>query len=148
MGFKPGQSGNPGGRHKLPAALSGVIFLRPTEVAALISKYIRLPFAALQEAIDKPGLPALEAAIAQQVLKAAQSGNIKALEFLLNYAGCQPSAQMQISVPNEAQISLENMTTSELLDVVRKTLPAARDLPGVQPNEVIVESVGKDEGKE
>jgi N-acetylglucosamine kinase-like BadF-type ATPase len=104
------------------------------ELRALLSKYVRMPFEALTEAIEKDGIPAIEAAIAQQVLKAAQKGDAKAFQFLLDYAGCRPETGVTIA-ESPAQLALDSMTTAELLDVVRKTLPAAADLPDIKPTE-------------
>lgn len=129
--FQPGQSGNPGGGWAVPAALRGVRLLGKGELRALMSKFLRMDARALQIEIDKTDVPALEAAIAQQVLKAAQKGDAKAFQFLLDYAGCRPDTGVSIG-QSDATLALDNMSTSELLDVVRKSLPAAQDLPEIK----------------
>lgn len=140
--FKPGVSGNPGGRHKVPVELRGINAVSPAEVRLVISKFMRMGFPALREAINGNQLSALDAAIANQAMKAA-CGSEKSLLLLFERLLGRPDQMVQIE---SGKIELESMSTAELLDVVRKSLPAARDLPGALPD--VLESVGESDGKE
>ena len=126
MTFKPGVSGNPSGRPLLPPELRAIRGMTHSEVAHLIAKLARMAIPALREAIQDKGTPALEVALAQQWLKAAANGDVKALAMVLQYSIGTPKPGVE---PDPTKLLLERMSVPELLDYVRKSLPAAQDLP-------------------
>lgn len=127
MTFKPGQSGNPGGRHRLPDKLRAIVPLSREEANRIISKYLRMTHEQIQEAIKDKSIPALEAAWCQQIAQAAYKGDGKALDRVMLWTLGPPREPVEDSSNNK--VLLEKMTTAELLDVVRKSIPAAQDLP-------------------
>lgn len=123
--WKPGVSGNPGGRTKLPEGLRGVAGVTAEEIRLIISKMARMCPADLLEAIVRPGVTALEAMWAHQIVKAATKGDNRSLELIMSRLIGPAAIPDQASAPNP----LAGKTQAELLDIIRKTLPAARDLP-------------------
>jgi len=122
MVFKPGQSGNPGGMHKLPESLRGIAILAPREIVRIIAKYARMTHSELQVAIQCKDIPAIEAAWAQQIVQAAYKGDGKALERVMLWAVGTPQPQ---TVEDGRLAELERMTQAQLAEYIRARLPPA-----------------------
>jgi hypothetical protein len=82
--FKPGQSGNPGGRAKLPEDIKEARKLNQIELERVINKYLYLDHADFEAEIKRPGVPMLELMLASIVKAAAQKGDQLRLDFILN----------------------------------------------------------------
>lgn len=132
MPFKPGQSGNPGGQPKIPDELRGIRLIKPAIVHRVLAKFAAQTISELREASLNPELPAMDKIWIRQILLAAD-GDGKAVDRLMLWAVGAPTTP--VDEKTGSQIALDNMTTAELLDVVRKSLPAARDLPDATPGE-------------
>lgn len=120
--FKPGQSGNPGGMPRLPESLRGIAVLHAREIVRIIAKYARMTHSDLQVAIEDPGVPAIEAAWAQQIVRAAYKGDGKALERIMLWAVGTPQPQ---PVEDGRLAELEAMSQSQLAEYIRARLPPA-----------------------
>lgn len=82
--FKPGQSGNPGGRPKLPEDIKEARKLNQVELERIINKYLAMDREAVKTAISAPGTPMMELMVASIVAQAAQKGDHQRLDFVLN----------------------------------------------------------------
>lgn len=88
--FKKGQSGNPGGRKRLPEDLRAFEPLTREECNRLIAKYARMTKAGLTAAIQSVEIPMLELTIASILAQAAKGGDYSRLSFLLDRAIGRP----------------------------------------------------------
>lgn len=82
--FKPGQSGNPGGRPKLPDDIKEARKLNQVELERIVNKYLYMDREAVKAAISSPGTPMMELMVASIVAQAAQKGDHLRLDFVLN----------------------------------------------------------------
>lgn len=102
--WKPGQSGNPGGRPKLPAALRAVKEFTSEEIRRLISKYMRLSKGELSKVINdkavSDGLPMFEAMVCSILVNAYKTGDFSKLDFLLNRAGHRQRTETEVHQHN------------------------------------------------
>lgn len=86
--FKKGQSGNPGGRPKLPKHLRKVKDWVPLEMRRTIIMYLRMSKAKLEALLkESHKLPMFEALIASIIANAYKTGDLAKFEFLLNRSG-------------------------------------------------------------
>lgn len=82
--FKPGQSGNPGGRPKLPDDIKEARKLNQHELERIINKYLAMSRDQVKESISSPTTPMMELMVASIVAQAAQKGDHQRLDFVLN----------------------------------------------------------------
>lgn len=82
--FKPGQSGNPGGRPKMPADIREARRVTQIELERIINKYTSYTRQEMKDAIADPNTSMFEIMIASIIGQAAQKGDQTRLEFLLN----------------------------------------------------------------
>lgn len=81
--FKPGQSGNPGGKPKVPDDILKARKLNQIELERVVNKYLWLQRDEVQAAIKDPATPMMELMVASIVAQAAQKGDQVRLEFIL-----------------------------------------------------------------
>ncbi len=81
--FKPGQSGNPGGRPKLPADIAEARKLNQHELERVINQYIWMTKDELKAAAKAPTTTVMELMIASIVASAIEKGDQMRLEFIL-----------------------------------------------------------------
>lgn len=82
--FKPGQSGNPGGKVKLPEDIKEARKLNQVELERIINKYLAMDRGAVKAAISSESTPMMELMVASIVAQAAQKGDHQRLDFVLN----------------------------------------------------------------
>ena len=82
--FKPGQSGNPGGRPKVPGDILEARKLNQAELERIINKYLYMDRESVKAAISSPTTPMMELMVASIVAQAAQKGDQQRLDFVLN----------------------------------------------------------------
>lgn len=121
--WKPGVSGNPGGRPKLPEALRGIHSLSQLEVTKIVSKYARMNHAELVAVTEGRAAPMLELAIAQIFVQSAKYGDHQRLSFLLDRAIGKVPAVDLTDEETEARRELQGMTDRELLQLVKDKIP-------------------------
>ncbi len=127
--WKPGQSGNPTGMARVPDHLRGVASLSPLEVVKIVSKYARMTRAELQVAATNPDTPMLEVAIASVFAQSAKTGDYQRLAFLLDRAVGKVPVVQETNDELEARRELQNLTTSELLQLVRDNVKDPEKVP-------------------
>jgi hypothetical protein len=77
--FKKGQSGNPGGRPKIPDSLKGIKDLDDAEMKRLISKYLRMTHELVNKIKDAMDIPMIEKVLARTMINASNHGDITKL---------------------------------------------------------------------
>lgn len=97
--FKKGQSGNPGGKVKLPEDIKQARKLNQVELERIINKYLYMDRDAVKEAISSPSTPMMELMVASIVAQAAQKGDHARLEFVLQRMIGKVKDQLEVSTP-------------------------------------------------
>jgi hypothetical protein len=82
--FKPGESGNPGGRPKLPEDVKQAKLMNRIELTRLVNRLVRMKRHELAELIKNPDASSMEIMIGTIIVKAAQQGDPTRLSFLLD----------------------------------------------------------------
>lgn len=82
--FKPGVSGNPGGRPKLPEEIKKAATLTATEFVAIASRFTKLTPNELQEELKTGLLTNLEHVVATVIRRAIIDGDYKAFDLMLS----------------------------------------------------------------
>lgn len=123
--FKPGQSGNPGGRPKLPEELKTIHAHSPVEVSRVISKYARMSFDELKEILTSKSRPVLELAVAKLFMTIIEAGDHSKLSFLLDRCIGKVPEMVETDDDSEAREELKKLSLNELLNLVQSNLPEA-----------------------
>jgi len=97
--FKPGQSGNPGGRPKLPEDVKEARQLNRVEFERIVNRHLWMTKAQLQEAIKDPAAPLIETMVGTLIAKAIQAGDHIRLEFILCRLIGKVQERIEISTP-------------------------------------------------
>jgi hypothetical protein len=123
--WKPGQSGNPGGRPRIPDELRGIQSLSQLEVCKLVSKYARMTKEELQASVQDSKTPVLEMAIASIFAQSIKQGDYTRLAFLLDRAigKVREVPEDEDADSAAARGDLKVITTEELLRFVQATSP-------------------------
>lgn len=82
--FKPGQSGNPNGRPKLPERLRGVRKLTDEEVQVTFSLYARMIVAEVRKIAECEQTPMFDAWIARGMIEGHKRGDFSNMAVLLD----------------------------------------------------------------
>lgn len=86
--FKPGTSGNPNGRPRLPDDIKAARKLNKVELERLLNRYIHMPISEIQRLLKIPiesnETPSIEVLIAKIVAEGIKRGDEKRLGFLLD----------------------------------------------------------------
>ncbi len=86
--WKPGQSGNPSGRPKLPEALRKIPEMHGDEVKRKIAGCLRMNKEQLQALLNNPDADAFALAVASILARGIKDADPSRIEYLLNRAGC------------------------------------------------------------
>lgn len=128
--WKPGQSGNPSGKPKIPEHLRAIHSLTQQEVTKIVSKYARMTLDELEAAVEARKASAVEMCVAKIFLKSMEYGDYSRLQFLLDRAiGRTPVAQ-ESDEDIAARKDLERLTDRELIQLVKEKLPALEQKNG------------------
>lgn len=82
--FKPGQSGNPEGRPRIPMDLKEAKSVNKIEFDRVLNKYMYLKAPEINAALKSDDLPMMELVVAKIVAKAFNEGDQRRLEFILD----------------------------------------------------------------
>lgn len=97
--FKPGQSGNPNGRPRIPDGLRDALALNKNILSRLINKYAQMTPAELKEVIKAGTAPSLEIIIASNLLKSATSGDGTGIGWMFDRSIGKVKDQLEVSAP-------------------------------------------------
>lgn len=123
VSWKPGQSGNPSGRPKIPEALRGIHSLTQPEVCKIISKYARMEKAELIGASENPKTSALELCIASIFVACIKTGDYTKLSFLLDRAIGKVPVIEETDEDKAARQEIQSLSNDELIRLVTEKLP-------------------------
>lgn len=93
--FKPGQSGNPNGRPKLPEDVKSLFELNKIEFARRCNHFLNLSYSQLEEIKNDPNSLVFDLMIASILLKSIQEGDDKRLSFFLDRLIGKPSHNLE-----------------------------------------------------
>lgn len=105
--WKPGQSGNPGGRPK------GIIDRRAER--AIWARVLKSPLSEIRQMADRD-ISGMEAVIAASILRAAATGEASAVSLCLERA--IGKVKEEIDLPSEGQETLEVIPEEKLLSLI------------------------------
>ncbi len=120
--WKPGQSGNPAGRTKLPDELRAIKALTVEEACRLISKYARAGHGTFQSILDDPTTPAIDACIVAIFAAGIKNGDWTRLSFLLDRAIGKVPVAIEDDEDRAARRELENLSDEELEKIIAARL--------------------------
>lgn len=120
--FQKGQTGNPGGRTKIPEHLKAIRGLTAGEVAKLISKYARMTCEELAECLENDSqMAVIDRCFIGMFEQSIRKNDYTALNFLLDRA--IGKAPIYIEGEEEKDDSISKMPTHELLQLIRNAIP-------------------------
>ena len=97
--FKPGQSGNPGGKVKIPDDIKEARKLTQLDLERVINSLLYLTKEALQAKIKDPQTPMIEMIAASIMAQAAVKGDHMRLDFILQRMIGKVKDQLEVSTP-------------------------------------------------
>jgi hypothetical protein len=112
--FKPGQSGNPGGRPKLPEDIKKARKLNQVELERAVNHLLFCTRDELQAIVKNPETPMLEVMVASIMAQAATKGDQMRLEFVLARLIGKVKDQLEVTVPTPFVIRRPSGETLEL----------------------------------
>ena len=99
--FKPGESGNPSGRPKLPPELAGIALFTKDEIQRTISKYLRCGKKELQALMKDDSISSFEGIVVSIISKAAETGDYTRLNFLFDRGGNKEKDEKTIKIEQQ-----------------------------------------------
>lgn len=97
--FKKGESGNPGGRPRLPDDLKTIQQLTADEYNRRIAKHLRMDRTELDAVLNNPATIIFDLIIAKTLQKSAEHGDINKAEYLFSRTLGKPKETMEVMQP-------------------------------------------------
>jgi len=97
--FKPGQSGNPGGKAKVPDDIKEARKLTQLDLERVINSLLYITKEALQAKIKDPQTPMIEMIAASIMAQAAVKGDHMRLDFILQRMIGKVKDQLEVTTP-------------------------------------------------
>jgi len=104
--FKPGKSGNPSGRPKLPNDVLEARKQNTTSVARILNNFMNMDMDSLKSIMNNKETPALEMMIGRIVIEAIKSGDQTRLNFILDRSIGKVIDKMEIKTPKPTLVKL------------------------------------------
>lgn len=106
--FKKGQSGNPGGRPKIPEHLRKVPLLTDQALKYTISMYFEMTCAELEKARYDKKTKSLDAAVITMIQKAINEGDYYTLDGLFNRVVGKVTDKIEHKLPEPTVVEFRN----------------------------------------
>jgi len=97
--FKPGQSGNPGGKAKVPEDILKARKLNQLELERIVNQYLWLSAAELKARVQDPATPTMELMVASVIAEAVKKGDQQRLEFILCRMIGKVTERLEVDIP-------------------------------------------------
>ena len=121
--FKPGQSGNPGGKPKQ--------LLTKEKVKGILGKFADMTRQQLQDIIQNPKSSMLEIMVASIMAKAAKDGDFSRMNFILDRSIGRVTSEDVESIVNSGTIAVTPENIAELCRLAREgSKPKPQDESG------------------
>lgn len=104
--FKPGQSGNPNGRPKLPEDLKKARRLNQIEVSRIINKFMNMSIESINQELQDSESKALEAMIGKIIIEAHKFGDYSRVNFLFDRMIGKVTEKVEHKLPKPTVIKL------------------------------------------
>lgn len=104
--FKPGTSGNPSGRPKLPEDIANARKHNSNSVARLLNAFMNMDLDSLKELMNAKTTTNLELMIGRIVIESIKSGDQTRLNFILDRSIGKVIEKMEIKVPKPTLVKL------------------------------------------
>lgn len=131
-GFKPGKSGNPLGRPRIPAELRVIRSLLPSELSRLIAKYARMPMEDIRIAAADSKLNGAESLLAEIFVRCKDKSDWSMFPFLIDRSIGKVHQNPESDEEIIRREAIENMTDEEKW----------QRLAELYPDKVVIEKVG------
>lgn len=119
--WKPGETGNPGGRPKLPEDIKAAKKLNKIELERLLNLYLTLSSEEISERMTDRTTPALEKMVGSIIQKAVDQGDQQRLTFLLDRLVGKVKDELDITViPRPVIIERSDGTEIEMTSEVKE----------------------------
>jgi hypothetical protein len=112
--FRPGESGNPRGRPKMPKEVKAIRKLSQESVELLLNKYLSMKFKDLKELIETQESDSADMLVATVIYKGITKGDHYRLDFLLNRLIGKVTDKVEVKVPRATVIHRPNGEQVEL----------------------------------
>lgn len=104
--FKPGQSGNPSGRPKLPEDIKKSRRMNQIEVARILNRFVNLSLDELKAEMNNPETRAMELMIGKVMIKAMTDGDHTRFNFILDRMIGKVTDKVEHTLPKPTVIKL------------------------------------------
>ncbi len=104
--FKKGQSGNPGGRPKLPEDIKQARRLNQLEVSRVFNRFVNMPLEELKLALNDPDTKSLELMIGKVMINCMKDGDYARFNFILDRMVGKVTEKVEHKLPKPTVIKL------------------------------------------
>lgn len=104
--FKPGTSGNPSGRPKLPEDIANARKQNANSVARILNAFMNMSLDDLKKLMASPATPTLELMIGRVVVESIKSGDQTRLNFILDRSIGKVVDKMEVALPKPTLVKL------------------------------------------
>lgn len=129
--FRPGQSGNPSGKPKLPPELAAITSLTRIEAVKIISKYLRMKPDEAIAATQDPNTPIIDKMILKICAEGLAKGDEKKLGFLLEKALGRDPVSTEVTESTEDKELREKLSALSDDELVQLFLKTPEEKPNV-----------------
>ena len=119
--FKPGISGNPGGRPPLPPDLKEARKLNQIELERLLNKFLTFNKSQLEAHIKDPFTPSLELLICQIIAKGIINGDPVRMDYLVSRVIGKMKERHEVDMRSEIEVDLKGLPKNAI-EAMRKAV--------------------------
>lgn len=115
--WKPGQSGNPSGRAKLPPELQAIRVMSPYVFARIFSKYAAMSREDMARAVNDPAIAMIDLAVCAAITNAAKTGDFSRVAWMLERVIGKPlNSSIDDAESQMMKDEIAKLSDSELLE--------------------------------